>query len=157
MPVKCAYRCNAKEYESYFLNQIGSGGFPVFRAGTHQYGRGIGSFFGGILRAAIPLLKSGGKALLKQGARTGAQIANDVMGGKSLKTAAKNRAKEAGKRLFHQTIQSVGGAGASLPPNKRKKNGIKSSPATRPSHIVTNTRNKRKHRKKRAALADIFS
>ena len=56
-------------------------------------GRGLGSLLSGLVRSAVPLLKSGGKALLKEGAKTGMQLAQYVLSGQNLKSAAKQRAQ----------------------------------------------------------------
>ena len=55
-------------------------------------GRGLGSLLSGLVRSAVPSLKSGGKALLKEGAKTGMQLAQYVLSGQNLKSAAKQRA-----------------------------------------------------------------
>ena len=60
-------------------------------------GRGLGSLLSGLVRSAVPLLKSGGKALLKEGAKTGMQLAQYVLSGQNLKSASKQRAQKAGK------------------------------------------------------------
>ena len=75
-------------------------------------GRGLGNLMGSLFRSVVPLLKSSGKALLKEGAKSGMQLAQDVLFGQSLKTAAKRKAQEAGKRLFHQAVGKVTGAAA---------------------------------------------
>ena len=100
------YVGNSKVYEDYYCSQVGHG-LPVFMGGRTMRGRGLGSLLGGIGRTLIPLLKSGGKALLKEGARTGMQVAQDVLSGQNLKSAMKQRAKQAGKRLFHQAVGRV--------------------------------------------------
>ena len=91
-----SYQCNRRLYEDYYQKQVGRG-LPVFIGGTSMRGRGLGSLLSGLVRSAVPLLKSGGKALLKEGAKTGTQLAQDVLSGQNLKSAAKRRAQEAGK------------------------------------------------------------
>lgn len=65
----------------------------------------------------MPLIKSGGKALLKEGVRSGANIAQDVLSGRNVKTALKRRANESGQRLFRQVVGGL----ASTPAKKKKK------------------------------------
>ena len=113
------YVGDPKLYENYYCSQAGRG-LPVFIGGRSLRGRGLGNILGGIGRSLIPLLKSGGKALLKEGAQTGMQVARDVLSGQSVKSAVKRRAKDAGKRLFHQAVGSVLG-GEDGPPGKRIK------------------------------------
>lgn len=76
----------------------------------------------------VPLLTSGGKALLREGAKTGLQLAGDVLSGQSFKSAAKQRAQEAGKRLFQQAVGHVVRGGATpAPPGEPARKRIKST------------------------------
>ena len=120
------YVGNAKAYENYYCTQAGHG-LPVFVGGRHIRGGGLGSLLGGIGRSLIPLLKSGGKALLKEGARTGMQVAQDVLSGQNVKSALRQRSKQAGKRLFQQAVGHMTGS----PPGQPAKKRIKRSPAQR--------------------------
>lgn len=101
--MKTPYKCNAKLYDDYYLRQAGDG-LPVF---SGQSGYGIGNILGGLFRAAVPLIKQGGKTLLKETTRAGLDIANDVLSGRNLKTAAKRRTEEMGSRLVHRGIESI--------------------------------------------------
>eukprot|EP00745_Piridium_sociabile_P027017 TRINITY_DN43412_c0_g1_i6.p1 TRINITY_DN43412_c0_g1~~TRINITY_DN43412_c0_g1_i6.p1 ORF type:complete len:148 (+),score=11.34 TRINITY_DN43412_c0_g1_i6:410-853(+) len=142
------YKPNAKAYASYYCTQAGHG-LPVFVGGRHQRGRGLGSLLSGSGRSLIPLLKSGGKALLKQGAQTGMQVAQDVLSGQNIKTALNQRSKQAGKRLLNQAVRRVVGAPPGEPASKR----IKSSASHR---IGQKKRSKVKRKKTRKASRDIF-
>lgn len=69
-------------------------------AGRHyQRGYGLGSVFGSLFKAAIPLLKTTGKTLakhaLKTGAETGIALAQDALAGRNMKQAAKARVTDA--------------------------------------------------------------
>ena len=100
------YQSCPKLYEDYYVNQVGHG-LPVFVGGGGRRlyrGHGFGSLLAGIGRAVVPLLKKGGKALLKEGARTGLRVAQDVMSGKRLGSALKQRAGQSGKRLLTQVL-----------------------------------------------------
>ena len=119
------YQCNRRLYEDYYQKQVGHG-LPVFIGGTSLRGRGLGSLLSGLVRSAVPLLKSGGKVLLKEGAKTGMQLAQDVLSGQNLKSATKQRAQEAGKRLFHQAVGRVLRGGAAAPPGEPARKRIKS-------------------------------
>ncbi|GFR61127.1 Gypsy retrotransposon integrase 1 [Elysia marginata] len=92
------YKCNNSLYENYYLQQSGHG-IPVFKG--HR-GYGLGNILGGLFRVATPLLKKGGKALLKEGAKTGLGVMSDILAGQSIKTAAKNRSRQAGQRLLNK-------------------------------------------------------
>ena len=53
------------DYENYYLNQIGNG-LPAFMGSTTQRGHGVGNILKGLFRMAAPLIKTVGKAALKQ-------------------------------------------------------------------------------------------
>lgn len=101
-------------YEEYYLQQAGSG-LPVYSGVRSQRGHGLLS---GLARMAIPLLKQSGKTLLKEGFRTGANILGDVLLGRNIKSAAQQRMKQGGQRLFQQATQSV--LGGTTQTQKRK-------------------------------------
>ena len=114
----CPFKTSSKLYEDYYGIQSGRG-LPVFVGGRNYRGHGLGSLLAGIGGAVVPLLKTGGKALLKEGARTGMQVAQDVLSGENLKTSFKQRAGQAGKRLFDQAIDHA--TRANGPARKRIK------------------------------------
>ena len=101
------YQSCPRLYEDYYVNQVGHG-LPVFvgGGGRRYRGHGFGSLLAGIGRAVVPLLKKGGKALLKEGARTGLRVAQDVMSGPRLGSALKQRAGQSGKRLLTKVLSS---------------------------------------------------
>ena len=84
--MKAAHHAQTKAYEEYYCRQAGNG-LPVFVGGRNIRGRGIGSLLGGIGRSLIPLIRKGGKAVLKEGARTGLQVAGDVLFGRNAEKA----------------------------------------------------------------------
>ena len=67
---RCHYKHDRRLYEDYYRTQVGYG-LPVFTGGKSTRGRRTGNLLGGLFRSVVPLLKSGGKALLKEGAKTG--------------------------------------------------------------------------------------
>lgn len=147
---RCAYQCNGREYDDFFQRQVGRG-LPVFigGGGGGLRGNGLSSVLGGLFRSAVPLLKQGGKALLREGGRTGLGLAQDFLAGKDLKTAAQTRAKQAGKRLFQQAVSQVTGV---RQPQKRIKRTGKAKPSQK-------TRKRRKGKNKRGSGGrgkDIF-
>ena len=97
------YRGDQRSYDNYYSSQVGHG-LPVFVGARVQRGHGLGNLFSGLIRAAMPLVKSGVKALGKQGLKTGMQIAGDVLGGQKPKQAVQRRAKQAGTRLVGQAL-----------------------------------------------------
>ncbi len=67
---------------------------PVFQGVRVQRGHGFGSFLSGLFQSALPMLKSGATVLGKQALRTGWQIANDVVDGKSFSESSRRRIPE---------------------------------------------------------------
>ena len=102
---QCDYQSCQKLYDDYYSQQVGHG-LPVFVGGRTYRGHGLGSLLAGIGRAVVPLLKRGGKALLKEGARAGLQVVSDVASGQRVGAALKRRSAEAGKRLLHSAVTS---------------------------------------------------
>ena len=74
----------------------------------YQRGHRLGSIFGGLSKAAVPLLKKGAKTLGREALKTGLNIAEDVEAGKNLKQAAKSRFKSTGQNLLQKAIMGVG-------------------------------------------------
>eukprot|EP00745_Piridium_sociabile_P016478 TRINITY_DN24483_c1_g2_i1.p6 TRINITY_DN24483_c1_g2~~TRINITY_DN24483_c1_g2_i1.p6 ORF type:complete len:147 (+),score=11.99 TRINITY_DN24483_c1_g2_i1:1820-2260(+) len=141
------YKPDPKAYEHYYCNQAGHG-LPVFVGGKTYRGRGFGNLLGSIGRSLIPLLKSGAKTVLKEGAQTGMQIARDVLSGENFRSSMKHRSKQAGKRLLNQAVSRVAGPPPGQPDFKR----IKPSASTKPSQ----SRKKNKTRRRRKTVGDIF-
>ena len=57
------YCCDTRAYESYYLNQVGSGG-TYFNGPQYQNGYGgLSGIFNAISKTVIPLIKSGAKAI----------------------------------------------------------------------------------------------
>lgn len=144
---RCPYKGDSGVYEAYFDQQVGHG-LPVFRGGMR--GRGLGNVLGGLARNVIPLLKSGGKTLLKEGVETGKLLVGDVLSGQNIKTAIKRRATDAGKRLFQQAIGQIVRAAPPGQPAAPKRRRIKTAAPRRRAQT-------KKRRGQRQALLDIFS
>ena len=98
--MRIPYRADPALYNDYFKNQVGHG-MPVY------IGRGgLGNVLSGLFRSVVPLIKRGGRALLKEGVRTAVQVGSDVIDGKNIKTALKSRTAETGKRMLRETIKN---------------------------------------------------
>jgi len=100
------YQCCQKSFEDYYVNQSGSD-LNFYQGVTHQKGYGIGGLFRSLFRVAMPLFKSGAKAIGKQVLRSGADLVNDLAHGVDVKTAAKQRLKEAGRNLTDKATTKV--------------------------------------------------
>jgi len=58
-----------------------SGGIPVYRGYASQYGHGLGNVLGGIIRAALPMVKNVAKSAGKHLLRSGLSIVGKGLGG----------------------------------------------------------------------------
>ncbi len=76
----------------------------MFAGARVQRGHGLGNLFSGLIKAAMPLVKSGVKALGKQGLKTGMQIAGDIVSGQKPKRAVKTRIKQAGTHMVSRAL-----------------------------------------------------
>ena len=147
-----------KLYEDFYCSQNGHG-FPVFVGGRSQRGHGLGSFFGGLGRMILPWIKTGGKALLREGVGTGLQVAQDALAGRNVAASFRDHAKEAGSRLLQGAAQHLANnqSGSGLrrkrrkaaPPGEPSRKRIKPAPRRRRSHKSI------KHGKKQ--FTDIFA
>ena len=120
--MKPPYHSDVKSFEDYYLHQAGHG-YPVYAGSRVQRGHGLGSIFGGLFKAAAPLLKKGAKKLGREALKTGLHIAGDVIQGKNFKEATQSGAKAAGKRMLQEAIQYGGPPGerAIKPPAPKKQ------------------------------------
>ena len=109
-------------YEQYYYRQAYGSGIPVFHGIAIQRGHGLGNLLNAGLRMLLPGIKSVGKAVLNQGLSTGANILSDVLGGESVKTAAKRRAVEGGQNLMNRALAQAGLVGGSSPAKRRRTN-----------------------------------
>ena len=107
---------NVSLYEDYFLSQSGAGGINVFSGPRYMRGRGLGSILGGLGRVLLPLLKRGGRVLLKEGLRTGTDIVGDVLDGQNFKSSLKKRGREGGERIVHRAMKRMRGEGIMAAP-----------------------------------------
>ena len=120
--MKQPHHCQAKAYHDYYLHQAGRG-YPVYVGTRYQRGHGLGSIFGGLFKAAVPLLKKSVKTLSREALKTGLNIAEDVVAGKNLKQATKSRLKSTGQNLLQKAIIRVGSPGEqSIKRTAKRKN-----------------------------------
>jgi len=96
-------------YEDYYTGQVG-GNIPVFRGARYQRGHGLGNVIGGLFRRVVlpflqrstkdvlPFLKKNKKTLIRNVLKTGMEVADYVLEGKSLKSSVKKRIPQGIKR-----------------------------------------------------------
>ena len=156
-------------YTRYYLNQVGNGVGTVYRGASYQKGHGIGSFLGGLFRSALPLLKSGARAIGQEAVKTGVNVLSDLTSDyqQPVKRIIRKRVFEAGESLMKRAgnkIRKMTGGGyprgtrkqitQSNTGNRRRKNGLSTKRKTNTKRIVT----KRKKVKNTINGAkDIFS
>lgn len=160
-------------YVAYYDSQVGSGGVDhVFVGAPYQRGRGIGSFLAGLFRKALPLLKSGARAVGKEAFRAGMNVLDDVSAGDvPFKEALRNRARESGHNLKRKAEEKMDNL---MRGSGYKKGGRKKSRQSRPvrrrrnissklkkKRLQNKKKDKRKKKKPRKAnkkrsLTDIF-
>jgi hypothetical protein len=105
--MKPTHHHDTKAYHDYYIHQAGKR-YPVFAGRRYQRGHGLGSIFGGLFKAAMPLLKKGAKTLGREVLKTGLDIAGDVVQGRNIKQAAQSRLKSTGQNLFQKAMDTVG-------------------------------------------------
>lgn len=119
------YQCCQKSFEDYYVQQTG-GGLNYYQGSTHQRGYGLGGLFRSFFRAAIPLFKSGAKAVGKQLFHSGVDLLNDVTKGDDVRVAAKKRLKEVGHALTDKAAAKMKTMIGSGKRNKKRKHSRKS-------------------------------
>ena len=144
-----------RQYGGYV--QSGKGGFPVFRGSRMQRGYGIGAVLSGMLRAAVPFIRRGAQALGKQALRTGLNVGRDVLSGRKLKDAARQRAVQTVRTMARNAGRATGGTKRRTAPGRRngaKKNDGRKKKAIKRKKSVKSVTSSRAKRAKRPT--DIF-
>jgi len=104
------YCCNASRdlYEEYYSRQNG-GEIPVFVGRRFQRGHGLGSILSGFVRRLVlPFFQTNAKSMLKNAAKTGMEVADDVIEGRSFVDSVKKRVPAGIKRGVEDIVfQSV--------------------------------------------------
>lgn len=159
---RITYHPCLKSHEDYFNNQSGKG-LNVFRGVRHMRGNGLfGSLLRGLGRAFVPLLKSGGKAILKEGLNTGARVMSDVASGHNFKTSLKRRGREVGERLYERAVKKMRGGSFATPSppgepaRRKKKKSIRTTKTVKKGKRKQSAKKGRGGRKKKVQR-DIFS
>lgn len=99
-----------------------------YQGNLYQRGYGFGGIFRSLFRAAVPLFKSGAKAVGKQLLNSGMSLMGDISQGQNFKMAAKRRLKEAGNNLADKAstkVKNMIGSGRRKKMNKKRKRVVK--------------------------------
>ena len=109
-------------YEKYYINQSGTG-LAVFSGSRGQRGHGIASMLSGFIKNSLPFIKRGLVAFGKQAARTGLDIAHDVLDeNKSFAEALETRGKAGIKSLASDAVDHLRSQlGSGVRSRKRKR------------------------------------
>ena len=138
-------------YVRYYLDQQQGRGMPVFRGSPwqagygQQTGYGLGSLFRTLARKAMPLIKSGAKALGNIALKSGTDFVGDVLAGRNVKEAAKARTVEAAnvaKRKAINKLRSQTGRG-----KRKRSRSVKRTAKKRKASTSTVRRSQSKKRK----------
>jgi len=99
---------------------------PVFSGARIQRGHGLGSILGGFFRRLVlPFVKNHVKDVLTNAVKTGMEVADDVLEGRSLKESAKRRVPAGIKRTVRGLIFQSGSGVRRVKTNKKKKRKIR--------------------------------
>ena len=134
-------------FQNYYARQAHGGGMPVFSGASLQRGHGLGNILSSAFRTMVPVIKSAGKTVAKQGLNTGLAILGDVISGNNVKKATKRRLREGGSQLFKKAKTEL--FSKVSPPITPKRKPIKRRGVSKKSQLRARSRN-RKHKK------DIF-
>jgi len=94
-------------YEEYYSRQNG-GEILVFAGRRFQRGHGLGSILGGFIRGLVlPFFKTNAKSMLKNAAKTGVEVASDVIDGRSFSDFVKHHVPTGRKRGVEKNCASV--------------------------------------------------
>lgn len=100
----------ADHYTNYYLLQSGGGltniGAVYQQSQFIQHGRGLGSFFGGLVRYLKPIFMHGLNAVKKEAMHTGAQILGEI-GTRPFHEIIKDSTKTAVKNLQDKAINHI--------------------------------------------------
>ena len=92
-------------FEEYYLRQAGTG-LSVFVGNRSQVGHGLGHILGGLARMVVPILRKGGKSILKESVRGGMDILGHLTRIQNIQSSLKRCEKCVRQRLFSQQIIS---------------------------------------------------
>jgi len=92
--------------EFYLSRQVGHG-LDGFEGMAYQRGHGLGSFFKGLFRLILPVAKTVGKTFGSEALSAGANIAGDLVRGRSAKEAFEDHGRTAAANLMDKTASHI--------------------------------------------------
>ena len=95
------------DWSSYF-QEVQVGGNAYFMGAPHQRGAGIGSVFGSLFRFLLPMFKSIGRELGKEGLAVGSRVLDDVARGEHVRDAFVNQTSDGMRNLLSRHDVSEG-------------------------------------------------
>ena len=148
--MRVSYNPDAETFwDDYYMAQAKQSGhgLAAFHGVPYQRGAGIGSLFRSLFRLIVPIGKAAAKAIGKEALTAGANIAGDVVKGRSLKASAAEHGKAAAANLAQkaatklQTGKGLGKRKAKGPvktrnPKRKKASRKKSGPKGRSAGIL---------------------
>lgn len=141
-----------ERYTDHYLNQAGGGTSAYdssYVVSSGQRGQGIGSYLGGLMRRALPLIKKGSKTVGREAVRFGVRAAKDHMIDKvPLDDAIASSARESRAHLKRKALKKIAtmiGGGYKA---RRKR---KTSQSSRTSRRLTSV----KKRKRKSTVKKI--
>ena len=134
------------QYCTYYEKQSGTG-LPHYIGTRHQKGHGLGSFLRGAMRMAGPLIAPIVSTAKREAVRGGMGVVGDVLRGKNIKRAIKDRALAAGKNIV---LTSLGTAVRGI------KGGRRASGTTRKRATKRGRGPPAKKRRQKRRAGDIF-
>jgi len=148
------------EWQEFLLvNGQRGRGITGFRGDPYQRGAGLGSFFRGLFKAAVPLIKRAAKAVGKQALKTGVGVLGDVVRGGEFLPSLELHGREAVGTLADKTKaflsetsagQTGGGRGLRRKRTTRKRRSAKKGKKKRKK--VGNLSAKGKGKRKRKSV-----
>ena len=113
------------DWTHYYLSQAANQSGAGFVGMPYQRGSGLGSFFRGVFRALMPIVKSAGKSIGKQALSTGADMASDNVAGNSIKRVVKRHGRKGAESLLRKAAAKLAeqqeGSGLGKVTKKKKK------------------------------------
>ena len=151
------YPLSQEEWADYYgIGQTGHG-MTYFHGSPHQRGSGLGSLFGGLIRAIMPAAKSALKAVGREAIRTGIGVASDALAGQNVAQSFETRGRQAASTLLNKAGHKVN----QMTEEQQTGGGVGTLINTKPAHIakpINRTRNvQKKPARKRKKANDNLS